>query len=46
MLESDLTKTIKKEPVVEYQIPKVIFPRQKRDLTSTDEPLDLWGFDT
>lgn len=46
MIEGDLNKSVKKEPVIEYQIPKTVFPRQMREEKAIGDALELWGFDS
>ena len=45
MLEADLTKPVKREPAVEYPIPKAIVPRSTREWATPEDVLELWGFD-
>jgi U3 small nucleolar RNA-associated protein 19 len=45
MLEAELSKEVKKPPVIEYEIPKRIFTRQDEDSVIEDSLLvKLWDF--
>lgn len=45
MLDVELSKDLKKAPVVEYEIPKKIFLKQESDSSQPDNLLvKLWDF--
>lgn len=45
MLDVELSKTIKKPPEIEYEIPKKIFMKRDADSLKGDSLLvKLWGF--
>lgn len=45
MLDAELSKTIKKPPEIEYEIPKKIFVKRDTDSLKEDSLLaKLWGF--
>ena len=45
MLDTELSKKLKKEPEIEYEIPKKIFTKYDEDAGKNDGLLvKLWGF--
>lgn len=45
MLDAELSKTIRKPPEIEYEIPKKIFMKRNTDSPKEDSLLvKLWGF--
>ena len=45
MLDAELSKDLKKAPVIEYEIPKKVFMKQDSDSSQQDSLLvKLWDF--